>query len=137
MKNGQTWARKCKSKTGYRWEGIMNVLKNQKVTGGISPRGAVLACKNKCMAYWHGDFSIGCHNSTPHLPFWLWSSEGNALDTTITILGGSAPSKRIVAVSILNTQSTNLPSQNPNNRVFPFKGAMPLVDTSIGTCPTH
>lgn len=58
MKNGQTWARKCKSKTGYRWEGIMNVLKNQKVTGGISPRGAVLACKNKCMAYWHGDFSI-------------------------------------------------------------------------------
>lgn len=82
-------------------------------------------------------FPLKSHNSTPHLPFWLWSSEGNALDTTITILGGSAPSKRIVAVSILNTQSTNLPSQNPNNRVFPFKGAMPLVDTSIGTCPTH
>ncbi|KAK7262405.1 hypothetical protein RJT34_29978 [Clitoria ternatea] len=49
------------------------------------------------------------------------------------ILGGSSPSERIVAGTIVNTQTPNLPFSKPNNRVFPFKGGIPLVDTSIGT----
>ncbi|KAK7404623.1 hypothetical protein VNO78_05578 [Psophocarpus tetragonolobus] len=68
-------------------------------------------------------------------------SEGDAL-ATITffmhdILGGSAPSERIVAGTIVNTQNPNLPFSKPNNRVFPFKSGIPLVDTSTATNPTH
>ncbi|XP_027348268.1 dirigent protein 9-like [Abrus precatorius] len=53
------------------------------------------------------------------------------------ILGGSTPSERIVAGTIVNTQTTNLPFSKPYNRVFPFKGGKPLVDASnsIGTNP--
>ncbi|KAG4994247.1 hypothetical protein JHK86_031074 [Glycine max] len=71
-------------------------------------------------------------------------TEGNALDPTITffmhdIIGGSTPSERIVAGTIVNTQTNHLPFSKPNNRVLPFKGAIPLVDTSTGsgTNPTH
>uniref|UniRef100_A0A151UI78 Dirigent protein n=3 Tax=Cajanus cajan TaxID=3821 RepID=A0A151UI78_CAJCA len=54
------------------------------------------------------------------------------------IIGGSTPSERIVAGTIVNTQTSNLPFSKPNNRVFPFKGAIPLVDTSTSTnVPTH
>ncbi|KAL2328704.1 hypothetical protein Fmac_022131 [Flemingia macrophylla] len=54
------------------------------------------------------------------------------------ILGGSTPSERIVAGTIVNTQTSNFPFSKPNNRVFPFKGAIPLVDTNTGTnIPTH
>ncbi|KAK7312508.1 hypothetical protein VNO77_36413 [Canavalia gladiata] len=51
------------------------------------------------------------------------------------ILGGSAPSERIVAGTIVNTQTSNLPFSKPNNRVFPFKGRIPLFETSIGSTP--
>lgn len=51
------------------------------------------------------------------------------------ILGGSTSSERIVAGIIANTQTINLPFSKPNNRVFPIKGGVPLVDTSIDTNP--
>ncbi|BAT90681.1 hypothetical protein LR48_Vigan1242s000700 [Vigna angularis] len=53
------------------------------------------------------------------------------------IIGGSAPSERIVAGTIVDTQTAKLPFSKPNNKIFPFKGAIPLVDTSTATNPTH
>lgn len=50
------------------------------------------------------------------------------------ILGGSTPSERIVSGVIVDTttQTSNnlLPFSKPNNRVFPIKGAIPIVDTT-------
>ncbi|XP_061337328.1 dirigent protein 9-like [Gastrolobium bilobum] len=51
------------------------------------------------------------------------------------ILGGSTPSERIVTGIIVNTQNSNLPFSKPNNGVFPIKGGIPFVDTSITTNP--
>ncbi|ESW04115.1 hypothetical protein PHAVU_011G068400 [Phaseolus vulgaris] len=69
-------------------------------------------------------------------------TEGEAPAPAITffmhdIIGGSAPSERIVAGTIVDTQTAKLPFSKPNNRLFPFKGAIPLVDTSTATNPTH
>ncbi|CAL0334071.1 unnamed protein product [Lupinus luteus] len=50
-------------------------------------------------------------------------------------LGGLAPSGRIVAGIIANSQTTNLPFSKPNNRVLPIKGSVPLVDMSIDIYP--
>ncbi|WVZ02009.1 hypothetical protein V8G54_022815 [Vigna mungo] len=69
-------------------------------------------------------------------------TEGDAQAPTVTffmhdIIGGSTPSERIVAGTIVDTQTAKLPFSKPNNRIFPFKGAIPLVDTSTATYPTH
>lgn len=52
------------------------------------------------------------------------------------ILGGSSPSERIVNGIIVNTQTTNLPFSKPNNKVFPIKGSIPIIDTSTGSPTT-
>lgn len=46
------------------------------------------------------------------------------------ILGGSAPSGRVVAGLTVNTQISNLPFSKPNGRVFPPVGGIPLVNTN-------
>ncbi|OIW05774.1 hypothetical protein TanjilG_23560 [Lupinus angustifolius] len=50
-------------------------------------------------------------------------------------LGGLSPSGRIVAGIIANSQTSNIPFSKPNNRVFPIKGSVPLVDISIDIYP--
>lgn len=51
------------------------------------------------------------------------------------ILGGSTPSERIVN-GITVTQTTNLPFSKPNNKVFPIKGSIPIIDTSTASPTT-
>ncbi|KAH9661251.1 Dirigent protein 9 [Citrus sinensis] len=48
------------------------------------------------------------------------------------ILGGSAPSERVVAGITASTQINGLPFSKPNNRVFPIKGGVPLVTANNG-----
>ncbi|TKY67303.1 Dirigent protein 9 [Spatholobus suberectus] len=84
---------------------------------GITLRHMVLA---------EGGALVATTSTTPTITFFMHD-----------ILGGSAPSERIVAGTIVNTQASNLPFSKPINRVFPFKGGIPLVDTSTRTNPTH
>lgn len=48
------------------------------------------------------------------------------------ILGGSAPSGRVVAGITANTQINGLPFSKPNNRIFPMNGGFPLVTANNG-----
>lgn len=83
--------------------------------------GLTLTCTRSARLHWSPAVA-GHGRESPVLSFFMHD-----------ILGGSAPSERVVAGLTPNTQINTLPFSKPNSGVFPLTGGIPLVNANSRT----